>query len=307
MSNIRSYIDDLFRYIDTFENKYSEFQVEAFLQTYNGIYAVFQTLRQDRDEAVRVDQYFLERVRQSPLSNSDMRQLTLHLLISFFESESDVDGRSNEAYSFCRGLRSVKQDIPFIESHLVDLLFREGGLNNNFRLNAFFLNEMVRFMRKFGKPLQSGLSPEAFDRLRDPLKMLELARRRLELGTDLLKDRATLEFHLRQVDAFEKLKLRGRMIEAYFKEWDYLVTSSFWKTVKSFIGVQWGKIKGAFRSWRYFKLVITQRSPAYLFYGVIIVLAIVVAVMVPSWWQSYEDNQLQEFKERVQQVRIGGR
>ncbi|RKX26920.1 MAG: hypothetical protein DRP45_02305 [Candidatus Zixiibacteriota bacterium] len=307
MSDIRSYIDDLFRYIDTYENKYSEFQVEAFLQTYNGIYAVFQTLRQNRDEAVRVDQYFLEKVRQSPLSSSDMRQLTLHLLVSFFESEADVDGRSNEAYSFCRGLRSVKQDIPFIENHLVDLLFHEGGLNNNFRLNTFFLGEMVRFIRKFGKSLQAGLSPEAFDRLRDPLKMLELARRKLELGGNLLKDRATLEFHLKQVDAFEKLKLRGRIIETYLKDWDYLVTSSFWSTVKSFLGVQWGKVKGAFRSWRYFKLVTTQRSPAYVFYGAIMALAIIMAIMVPRWWQSYEETQLQEFKERVRQVQIGGR
>ena len=305
MSEIRSYIDDLFRYIDTYENKYSEFQAEAFLQTYNGIYAVFQTLPQDRDEAVRIDQYFLEKVRQSPLSSSDMRQLTLQLLVSFFESEADVDGRSNEAYSFCRGLRSIKQDIPFIENHLIVLLFDEGSLNNNFKLNAFFMGEMVRFMRKFGRALQAGLSPEAFDHLRDPLKMLELARRKLELGTNLLKDRATLEFHLKQVDAFEKLKLRGRMIEAYFKEWDYLVTSNFWSTVKSFFGVQWGKIKGAFRSWRYLKLVVTQRSPAYVFYSAIIVLAIVIAILVPKLWQNYEDTQLQEFKERVRQVQVG--
>ena len=41
---IKSYINDLFKYLDKFENRYDEFKTEAFVQTYNGIYAVFTTL-----------------------------------------------------------------------------------------------------------------------------------------------------------------------------------------------------------------------------------------------------------------------
>jgi hypothetical protein len=96
--------------------------------------------------------------------------------------------------------------------------------------------------------------------------------------------------------------MRSRFNDAYLKHWDYLVTTSFWSRVKSSLAEVWGKIKGAFRSWRYFRLVITQRNPAYLFYGVIIVIMIAVAVLVPSWWGNYEDSQLEEFRERAQRI-----
>ena len=52
---MKSYIDDLFGYIDTYEKNYAQFETEAFLQTYNGIVTVFQTLRGDRYQAVEVD------------------------------------------------------------------------------------------------------------------------------------------------------------------------------------------------------------------------------------------------------------
>ena len=53
--SITSYIDDLFNYIDTYENNYASFKAEAFFQTYTGTCAVFQTLRQDREKAIEID------------------------------------------------------------------------------------------------------------------------------------------------------------------------------------------------------------------------------------------------------------
>ena len=117
--DIKSYIDELFTYLDTFENRYSEFETQAFMQTYNGIYAVFQALRQQRDKAVDVDQYFLNKIQKSPLSSSDLRQLCLQVLITFFESEADIDGQSNNSYLYCRDLRPVKRDISFFEDYLL--------------------------------------------------------------------------------------------------------------------------------------------------------------------------------------------
>jgi hypothetical protein len=110
---VKSYVDDLFRYLNTYEASYSQFETEAFLQTYNGIKAVFQALRKQRDKAVEVDRYFLEMIRQAPLTSSDLRQLTIQVLISFFEGEADIDGHSNKAFSYCRGLRAIKQDVPY--------------------------------------------------------------------------------------------------------------------------------------------------------------------------------------------------
>ena len=110
---MKSYIDDLFKYIDTYENNYSQFETEAFLQTYNGIITVYQTLRGDRNQAVEVDYYFLDKIKLQPLTSSDLRQLAVQVLITRFESEVDTDGRSNQAYSYCRNLRPVKQDVPF--------------------------------------------------------------------------------------------------------------------------------------------------------------------------------------------------
>ncbi|HVP07433.1 MAG TPA: hypothetical protein VMS71_06290, partial [Candidatus Acidoferrum sp.] len=183
---MKEYIEDLFTYLDTYEKKYGAFETEGFLQTYNGISAVFQALRQQRDKAVDVDQFFLEHIQRSPLSSSDLRQITIQVLITNFESEADIDGVSNKSYLYCRGLRPVKQDIPFFEQHLVPLLFREGALNNNLRLNAFLLEEMARIINTYGSRVQAGLSPEQFAAMSDPLKFLELARRRQAMGGELL-------------------------------------------------------------------------------------------------------------------------
>ncbi len=68
-AGITSYIQDIFKYIDSYEKNYDSFDMEAFLQTYNGIYAVFQALREQRERAVEVDQNFLERIKQGPLSS----------------------------------------------------------------------------------------------------------------------------------------------------------------------------------------------------------------------------------------------
>lgn len=302
---VKSYVDDLFRYLDTYESSYAQFETEAFLQTYNGICAVFQALRRQRDKAVDLDQFLLDKIKHFPLTGSDLRQLTIQVLVTYFESEADIDGQSNRAYSYCRGVRAVKQDVPFFESHLVPLLFREGSVNNNYRLNAFFLHEIARYINTFGKSLNSDLSPEAFAALSDPLKYLELARRRHQLGDDLIKDRVSLEFHLQRIDAFNKLGQKSRLCEHYLKDWNYLIKPSFWSKVKAFLSELGGKLKGAFSSWRYFRLVITQRNPAFLYYGLIIVLFILLAIYIPMKWGDYGQSRFDQFEKRVHSLQSG--
>jgi hypothetical protein len=303
--DINSYVDDLFSYLDTFENRYAEFKTEAFLQTYNGIYAVFQALRQQRDKAVEVDRYFLDRIQKAPLSSSDVRQLSIQILIAFFESEADIDGQSNKAYLYCRDLRPVKRDISFFEDHLIPLLFRDGSLNNNYRLNSFFLGEIARYLNKFGRGIQDNLNPEAFGAMSDPAKFLELMRRRMLLGDDILSDRGSLEFHLQRVDAFGKLGRTSKLHEYYLTEWNYLRTTSFWSKLKSSSAELWGKFKGAFKNARYFRLVMTQRTAAYLLYGLIIVIFLLLALYVPSKWHDYSLDRMEEFQQKASSTQSG--
>ncbi len=296
---IKSYIENLFQYLEKYENNYAQFSTEAFLQNYNGIVAVFQALRQQRDKAVEVDRFFLEKIKLAPLSSSDLRQIAIQVLISFFESEADTDGQSNKAYLFVRDLRPTKRDVAYFEEHLVPILFREGSLNNNFELNEFFLNEIARFMTKFARPVQADLSPEAFNSLSNPLKFLELYRRRRDLGEDLLKDRGSLEFHMQNVGAFDKLAQKGKLYDHYLSRWNYLVKTSFWSKVTAFFGELWSKFIGLFTSFRYFRLSLAQRNAAYFFYGLLIVVFILLAVLVPGWWSDYSQDKLDQLENRA--------
>ncbi len=301
--NIKSYIDDLFRYLKTYETNYSQFETEAFMQTYNGIRTVFQTLREQRDQAVEADYSFLDAIKMEPLPSSDLRHLTVQMLITYFESVADVDGRSNQAYDYCRGLRAVKQDVPFFEGVLLPLLFKEGALNDNFRLHSFLLNEFANFLNKYGRPINQELSPEAFDAMDDGRKFLELARRRLQLGNDLMTDRSSLEFHLQRVNSFDKLSQKKKLYKEYIMHWNYLIKVSFWSKVKSFFNELGGKAKGFFSSFRYTKLVFSQRRPAFFLLTFIVVFSIFIAVMTPMWWLEYEDNQLIEINNRLDNLK----
>ncbi|MEW6051225.1 MAG: hypothetical protein AB1644_09230 [Candidatus Zixiibacteriota bacterium] len=300
-AGINEYIEDLFRYLETYEKKAASFETEAFFQTYNGISAVFQALRQQRDKAIAVDQFFLEKIQLTPLNSSDLRQITIQILITNFESEADVDGQSNRSYLYCRGLRNVKQDVPYFENTLAPLLFREGSLNNNSRLNAFLLTEMARIINTYGKRVQAGLTPEEFGAMSDPLKFLELARRRHALGPELLKDRTTLEFHLQRVDTFSRLREKSRLFEYYLMQWQYLATSSFWKRLRQFFSEAGAKLGGAFSSSRYTGLVMRQRNPAYFYYTLIILISIFLAIWIPMRWHKYNDTKLQQLQERAAQ------
>ena len=303
--DIKTYINDLFRYLDTFEGRPAEFETEAFLQTYNGIYAVFQALRQQRADAIEVDQYFLGRIKQSPINSSDLRQVAIQVLITFFESEADIDGKSNKSYLYCRDLRPTKRDIGFFEDYLIPLLFREGSLNNNFRLNEYFLREIARYLNKFGRKVEEQITPEQFAALSDHAKFLMLMRRRIALGEDVIRDRGSLEFHLQRVDAFSKLGRRSQLFDQYLIKWDYLRKTSFWDTVKASLTALWGKFKGAFRNVRYFRLVMTQRTGAYLFYGLIIALFIFLAIYVPAKWHGYSQHKLEEFQKKATTTQSG--
>lgn len=296
---VKKYLEDLFRYLDAFEKEGGRFETEAFLQTYNGIGAVFQALRQQREQAVEVDRYLLDHIKKGPLNSSDLRLLTLQMLVTFFEVEVDIDGQSNKAFTYCRGLRPVKQDVPFFEDHLLPTLTKPGALSDNFRLNSFFLGELARFMNAYGKPLDPNLTPEAFAAMSQPQKLLQLQRRRLQMGPGLLEDRGTLEFHLARVQAFDKMIERDELARKYLREWGYLSESSFWARVREALGEAAGKAKGAFSNWRYLKLVLTQRRPAYLFYAFIMVLFVFLAFWIPSQWMNYEQQRLEQFQQRA--------
>ncbi len=302
---IKTYIEDLFKYIDAFEKRPAQFETEAFLQTYNGIYTVFQALREQRDQAVEVDQYFLDRIKQLTLTLSDLRELIIQVMITYFESEADTDGQSNKSYLYCRGQRGVRQDVPFFETHLIPLLFKEGSLSSNYRLSSFLLNEIARYINKFGKRVHANMSPEEFAAMPDPMKFLELARRRLELGHDLLKDRGSLEFHLQRINAFKKLEQKGKMYGHFLTEWQYLKKSNFWSNLKSFFGELGAKLRGAFSSGRYFRLVLTQRNPAYLFYVMVIIIFIFLAIYIPISWNKYTERKLNEFRIHSNKVQSG--
>ncbi len=297
---VRKYVDDLFSYIDTYENNYAQFEAAAFMQTYQGIGAVFQAMRQQRDQAMELDRVLLDRIRQAPLTSSDLRHLTIQILVSFFEAEADIDGHSNKAFTYCRGLRAVKQDVPFFEGTLAPLLFREGAMNGDFRLNSFMLSELARYLNTYGRPVDQSLSPEAFAGLTPDRKLLELQRRRLALGSDILADRGSLEFHLLRVEDFNKMAEKDHLAQKYFKSWGYLSSTSLWSRIKKALSETGGKGKGAFSSWRYFRLVLTQRNPAYLWYGLVMVLFLLAAIWVPMKWADYEQQQFQEMERRVQ-------
>jgi hypothetical protein len=300
---ITSYIQDIFKYIDSYEKNYDSFDTEAFLQTYIGIHAVFQALREQRERAVEVDQNFLERIKQEPLSSSDLRQMTIQILVSFFESVADTDGQSNRAYLYCRERRDVKRDVAYFEKSLIPLLTSPGVLNNNFRLNSFFLKEIGRFITTFGSGVESDMSPEYFNAMPDGRKLLELHLRRAKFGDDLFNDRDSLEFHLRNVGAFEKLRQTSPLFEEYLRDWGYLIEKSFLESVKKSGFIVWSNIKNLFSNYRYFRLALTQRNSAYIFYGLLIALFFFLAVFVPLKWNSYSEKKLVEFNKRVQETK----
>ena len=299
---IKTYIQDLFKYLDAFEKNDVSFDTEAFLQTYNGIYAVFQALRQQRDKAIEVDQFILDRIKRQPISSSDLRQIAIQIMITYFESEADADGQSNRSWLYCRELRAIKQDATLFENNLVPLILKEGSFNNNHRFGLFFLNEVARYINKFGRKIHTGLSPEEFSGMPDHMKFLELARRRMELGAELLRDRSSLEFHLQRVGIFNKLGQKSKGFEYLLTEWKYISKTGFWIRFKAGLGRFFGKIKGAFSSFRYFRLVMTQRNAAYLYYLLIIAIFILLAVYVPIKWRQYSQNQLGLFQERANKV-----
>jgi hypothetical protein len=212
-----------------------------------------------------------------------------------------------QSIPLCRDLRQTKQDIPFFENHLVPMLFAEGGLNNNYPLNAFFLSEIARYLNKFGKSFQPDLSPESFQSLSDPMKFLELTRRRMILGEDVLSDRGGLEFHLAAIDAFSKMAKRNRLFEFYLNRWQYLRKTSFWARLKRGIGDLWGRITGAFASGRFFRLSITQRRGAYFYYTLLILVFLFLAVFVPITWNGYAKKKLDLFNHKATELPIGGR
>ncbi len=301
-SDIRSYIDNLFSYIDVFENRGGEFETEGFLQTYNGLYAVFQALAQQRDQAVEVDHFFLSKIQQLPINGSDLRQLTIQILISFFEGEADTDGQSNQAYMYVRGQREIKMDVTFFEKNLMPILFRDGALHNNFRLNRFFLKEIARYLNRFGAPLDAVITPEAFNGLGDPMKLLVLMRRRLKQGEDLLKDRNSLEFDLARLNTFNKLADKNKLLQTYFSEWNYHVKGSFFDKLNESLKSALGKFKGAFSNYRYLRLVTTQRTAAYFYYGLIILVFVLLSIYVPKKWNDHSNKKYEQLQQRANKL-----
>ena len=51
---------------------------------------------------------------------------------------------------------------------------------------------------------------------------------------------------------------------------------------------------------------LTQRNPAYLFYGFVIVLFLAFAVYVPMKWGQYRQDRLEQMKEHLTELQGGG-
>lgn len=301
---IRQYIDDLFRYISTYESNYSAFDFGAFQQTYNGIRAVFTALREYRDQAVETDYTLLDFIHKAPLKASDLRELTVQTLVTWFEMEVDVDNRSNQAYSYIRGLREVRQDVPYIEEQLLPKLFQPGALNNNPQLHNFFMVELANFMNAYGRPLAIDITPEQFEAKNDPHRVMELCRRRLQLGDSLIQDRSSLEFHLQRVGFFERWARTSKLVESYLEDWDYRARQGSWLSrVQKVLTDALGKFKGLFRSYRYTALMFGQRRPAYFLTIFLIVVWIGIGILVPVLWSSYSDSKLDQLNQRITTLR----
>ena len=300
--SITSYIEDLFKYINGYESDYSSFEVEAFFQTYNGIGAVFQALREQREKAVEVDRVFLEKIKQRPLNSSDLRQLTIQIIVSFFESVADTDGQSGNAYIYCREFRNVRQDVPYFETVLMPLLAREGSLNGNFKLNYFFLKEIGRYIRKFSRSFSTDVNFEDFKGMPVHQKLLVLYLRRSELGEDIINDRDSLEFHMRNVGVFDKLRQESPLADGYLREWGYLAQGpSFMDKVRQFFAIIGSKLRGS-SSFNYVRLSLSQRYSAYLFYYLMIVIFVFLAIFVPLRWNKYTERRLERFKTHVEET-----
>ena len=301
--SITSYIEDLFKYLNGYESDYASFEAEAFFQTYNGIGAVFQALREQREKAVEVDRVFLEKIKQRPLNSSDLRQLTIQIIVSFFESVADTDGQSGNAYIYCRELRNVRQDVPYFETVLMPLLSREGSLNNNFKLNHFFLKEIGRYIRKFSRSFSTDVNYEDFKGMPVHQKLLVLYLRRAELGEDIINDRDSLEFHMRNVGVFDKFRQESPLAESYLREWGYLSQGpSFMDRLRRFFAIVGGKLRGSFSSSNYVRLSFSQRYSAYLFYGLMIVVFVFLAIFVPLQWNKHTEKRLEKFKDHVEET-----
>ena len=179
---------------------------------------------------------------------------------------------------------------------------RDGSLYNNFRLNSFFLKEIGRFITNFSSGWNSEPTFEDFKGLSDPMKLLTLYIRRLKLGNDLAGDRNSLEFHMQSVGGLAKLRQAGDLHEQYLLEWDYLSDESFFDRVKKSLSVLWSNFKGLISNFNYLRLALTQRYSAYLFYSIVIIIFVFLAIIVPGRWNKFTEKKLAEFESRVDQT-----
>ena len=244
----------------------------------------------------------MKKIKQGPLNSSDLRQLTIQILISFFESIADTDGQTNRAYLHCREFRDVKRDVAYFETTLMPLLTWDGSLNNNFKLNYFFLKETGRFILNYSSGWSGDISFEDFKALPDHQKLLELHLRRSKFGESLFNDRNSLEFHMHSIGVFEKLKVSRPLFKQYFEEWNYLLDDSFFDRFKKKLGVLWESLKGLFSNYKYLRLALTQRYSAFIFYSLVIFLFVLMAILVPIRWNSYTEKKLVEFENRIEET-----
>ena len=105
------------------------------------------------------------------------------------------------------------------------------------------------------------------------------------------------------MQAFAKLAQKNRLADLYLSEWGYLVKKKgFWPKLKSFFGILGSKLRGVFSSWGYFRLVMTQRNPAFLLYGILIVFFIAAAIYVPLKWQAHARSKLMQLDQHVEEL-----
>ena len=149
-----------------------------------------------------------------------------------------------------------------------------------------------QYGERFNDELLKILDPRqrALDALIDQ-KLLELFLRRLKHGENLVEDRNSIEFHMRDIREFEKLKESNKILGKYLEKWNYLLDEpTFWDRFTERTGFIWRNIKDLFSNFSYLRLSLTQRNSAYFFYGIVVFLFVLMSILVPMWWGGKTEN-----------------
>ena len=112
---------------------------------------------------------------------------------------------------------------------------------------------------------------------------------------------------MQRVATFNRIGAKGKLYEEYLTKWDYMASSSLWARLSEWLKDLGAKFKGAFQSFGYFRLLTTQRKLAYLTYTLAILISLAIAFGSMSFWAGYEEDKLQEFQQKANDLHSLGK